>query len=124
MDTTGAAIIDEGLWLHGGLEQWRRTTGVLRAHLASLPFSAFVDPRDATRLLELAELARHAPASAEVRLGYWQSRVWARVELSTWTPIGRAAITVRALEPLSISAWWLPSAAFAECPPPPRTCTA
>lgn len=117
----GIAVVDRGLWLHGSLDQWRRTTGVLRAHLAAMPLSAFVHPEDAVRLLELQELAAHRAASTVVRLGYWSSRVHARLEVSQWTATGRAALVVRALEPLSVSAWWLPESAFAECPPMPRT---
>ena len=38
--------------LVGGLERWRQTTGVLRAHLATTPLFAWLRPADVPRLMD------------------------------------------------------------------------
>lgn len=108
--------------LHGGLERWRQTTGVLRAHLAVTPLFAWLRPAHVPRLLELAELAAHRDASAEIDFGYVDRRVTLRVELSRWIN-GLASIHVVAREPLPVSAWWVDARTFAALPAMPNTPT-
>lgn len=120
METIGVVTRD---WrLVGGLERWRQTTGVLRAHLAVTPLFAWLRPADVPRLLELAETAAFRDAVAEVQLGYADRRVPLRIELSRWTS-GLAAIHVRALKPLPLSAWWVDDRTFAGLPAMPSTRT-
>lgn len=106
--------------LRGGLERWRQTTGVLRAHLATTPLFAWLRPAHVPRLLELAELAEHRDAVTVLDLGYVDRRVTLRVELSRWTG-GFAAIHVAAREPLPVSAWWVDDRTFAALPAMPST---
>lgn len=120
----GLATMTRGFWLGGGLHQWRRCTGILRAHLARMPLSAFVDPAGAETLRKLSALAEHRPASAEVAIGYWGQRARVRLTLLPWQACGVAPVEVHALEELPVSSWWLPSSEYAECPPTPRSCTA
>ena len=114
------ATVSGDWWLGGSLAGWRRTTGILRAHLAALPLSAWVSPEDAERLVTLGELARYRDASMRAEIGYWGKRAPVVIELTRWLPTGQACITVRALRARPVSAWWLPWSEFAGCPPTPH----
>ena len=116
----GIAIVGPGWWLRGPLDQWRRTTGVLRAHLKTAPLSAWVTPESAEDLRLLGDLAHYRDAETELVIGYWERRVRLQVQMTRWSA-GQACLGVRALKPLPVSAWWLPAASFAECPPVPRS---
>ena len=115
----GVAVLDRGWGLHGSLEQWRRITGVTRAELASSPLTRWVHPDYAIPLLRLVEMAEHGAWTERLRVGRCDCRALVEAELGPWAPSGMAPLTLRAVEPPPIRAWWLPRDSFAElaaCP--------
>lgn len=114
------AVITRSLNIAGGLEGWRRTTGVLRAHAATGGLVPLLHPLDAPELWRAVELAAFRDVEAEVRLGYFDRRVLCRVELTRWAA-GQSAMRVVALRPLPVSAWWVDSQTFAGLPAMPST---
>lgn len=120
----GVATTTREWWLSGGLEQWRRCTGILRAHLLTMPLSAFVDPDGAQTLSRLSALAEHRHATAEVAVGYWGRRALVRLSLLPWGPTGVTVLEVAPTAPLPVSSWWAPVSEYAGYPPTPHSCTA
>lgn len=117
---TTLAIITTSFSLIGGLEGWRRTTGVLRAHAAGAPLPALLHPDDAVALMQAVELAHHRESRSVLRLGYFDRRVLCEVWLGRWVG-GFATFRVRALRPLPVSAWWVGAQTFAGLPAMPST---
>ena len=114
------AVITPSLHLLGGLEGWRRTTGVLRAYASQGGLVPLLHPLDVPSLRKAMALAEYREARAEIRIGHFDQRVLCRVELSRWKG-DRAALRVVALRPLPISAWWVDSRTFAGLPAMPST---
>lgn len=111
------AVLDRSLRLHGGLDQWRTITGLLRAELASLPLPCWLHPDDVERLLAMVEIARVRTVVGGLRLGRLGHRVPVRLELGQWLAPGRAVVEVEG-EPLTLQG------SSARFPPLPRTCEA
>ncbi|MCU0677603.1 MAG: hypothetical protein MUE69_33080 [Myxococcota bacterium] len=99
------AVIDRGWRLHGGLEGWRRVTGISRHALACVSLLAWVHPDDA---LALRELARGISTQL-VRMGGFEARTVVELEVGEWTREGFAPIVARPVVPLEVSAWWVPA---------------
>lgn len=114
------AVTTPAFELLGGLEGCRRTTGVLRAHVALSGLIPLVHPLDADELLLARELARWRPCSTVIRVGYYERRVPCRLELDRWRG-DRAVLALRALEPLPVSEWWVDARTFAGLPATPST---
>ena len=104
--------------LLGSLEGWRRTTGVLQAHLAAAPLLTFAHPGDWRGLWAVAEMSTAAPAAAVARIGYVGRRLRAHVEVTPGAA-GERIVTVSALEERPVSSWWVPAAEYAAYPATP-----
>lgn len=99
------AVIDRGWRLHGGLEGWRRITGISRHALACVSLLTWIHPDDA---LALRQLTR-GQAKEFVRMGAFEARTLVELEVGAWTPEGFAPILARPVVPLDVSAWWVPA---------------
>lgn len=114
------AVLTPSLFLRGGLEGWRRTTGIMRAHAALAPLPLHIHPEDIDGVQAAIELAEYRDASVVARIGSWEQRVPCRLLIGRWTA-GQAPLEVEALRPLPISAWWLDARRYAESPALPST---
>ncbi len=115
---TALAVLTRTGYLLGGLDQWRRTTGVLRAHLCAAPLVAFTHPDDVGEYVRLFELAELRDVVGALRIGYHERRVLCRVALAQWAG-HRSAIQLTPIVPLSTDAWWLPADTYAAQPAMP-----
>lgn len=99
------AVIDRRWRLHGGLEGWRRATGVARHALACVPLLTWIHPDDALVVRELA----CGNAREIVRFGPFEARLPLELEVGSWTREGFAFIVARPVVPPKVSAWWIPT---------------
>lgn len=99
------AVIDRNWRLHGGLEGWRRATGISRRALACVSLLVWIHPDDARAVRELAR----GGCSRVVRFGGFEARKPIELEVDEWTEHGFAAIIARPVVPPELSAWWIPT---------------